>query len=88
MCIPFVGPWPLFQFPNPIQSRQFFDVGISPRQGLYPHIVQHKQNKRSEAYMPQVGFESTIPAFYWRIVHAFDRAAIEIDNKLILGWSN
>jgi hypothetical protein len=49
---------------------------ISPSQGRYLHRGQHKQNKRTETSMPQVGFEPTIPVFERaKIIHALDRAA-------------
>jgi hypothetical protein len=50
---PFVGPWPLFQFLDPVHSQQdSLDGGISPSQGLYLHTEQHKQNKRAHTSMP------------------------------------
>jgi hypothetical protein len=40
---PFVGPWPLFQFLDLFtQSVGLLGRGISPSQGLYLHIGQHK----------------------------------------------
>jgi hypothetical protein len=50
--------------------------GISPSQGRYLHTGQHKQNKRTETSIPQVGFEPTIPVFERaKTVHALDRSA-------------
>jgi hypothetical protein len=37
---PFVGPWPLFQFLDPIQLVGFLGRGISPSQGRYLHTEQ------------------------------------------------
>jgi hypothetical protein len=73
---PFVGPWPLFQFVDPIHRR-----GISPSQGLYLHTEQHEHriNAHDTESMPWVGFEPTIPAFERaKIVHVLDRAATVI----------
>jgi hypothetical protein len=40
---PFVGPWPLFQFLDPIhQSVGLIGRGISLSQGLYLHTGQYK----------------------------------------------
>jgi hypothetical protein len=39
----FVGPWPLFQFLNPIHSRyDSLDGRSAPRKGRYLHTGQHK----------------------------------------------
>jgi hypothetical protein len=77
---PFVRPWPLFQFLDLfIQSVGFFGRGISPSQGRYRHTGQHKQNKRRQTSMPEVGFEPTIQVFEREnTVHALDRAATVI----------
>jgi hypothetical protein len=77
---PFVGPWPLFQFLDPFTQL----VGhrgrrIIPPQGRYLYTGQHKQNKRTQTYMPQVGFEPTIQVFERaKTVHALYRAATVI----------
>jgi hypothetical protein len=43
---------------------------------LSAHTGQHKQNKRTQTSMPQVGFEPTIPVFERaKTAHALDRAA-------------
>jgi hypothetical protein len=83
---PFVGPWPLFQFLDLFtQSVALLGRGISPSQGRYLHIGQHKQNKRIQTSIPQVGFEHTIPVFKWtKTVHALDRAATVIRHVLRL----
>jgi hypothetical protein len=59
---PFVGPWPLFHFLDPI----LLERGISPSQGIYLYIEQHKHRINShntQTSMPWVGFGPTIPAF-------------------------
>jgi hypothetical protein len=38
----FVGPWPIFQFLNPIHSARTPWTVISPWQGIYLHTEQHK----------------------------------------------
>jgi hypothetical protein len=45
------------------QSVGLFGRGISPSQCSYLHTGQHKQNKRTQTSMPQVGFEPMIPVF-------------------------
>jgi hypothetical protein len=51
--------------------------GISPSQGRYLHIEQHKH--RIHAHMPRVGNVPTIPVFERaKTVHALDRAATVI----------
>jgi hypothetical protein len=73
---PFVEPWPLFQFLELFtRSVGLLGRGISSSQGLYLHTRQHKQNKRTQTSMPQVGFEPTIPVFERaKTVHALDPA--------------
>jgi hypothetical protein len=45
---PFVGPWPLFQFLNPIHSRQdFLDAESGRRKAAI-----YTQNKRTQTSMP------------------------------------
>jgi hypothetical protein len=54
-------------------------TGVSPSQGRYLHTGQHKQNKRTQTSMSQMGFQPTIPVFERaKIVHALDRAATVI----------
>jgi hypothetical protein len=82
---PFVGPWPLFQFLDLFtQKIGLLGRGISPSQGRYLHTEQHKQNKRTQTCMSQVGFEPTIPVFEnAKTVHTSDRAATLIGKN----WS-
>jgi hypothetical protein len=79
---PFVGPLSLFQFLDLFtQSVGLLGRGISPSQGRYQHTGQHKQNKRTQTSMPQMGFENTIPVFeVTKTVHVLDRAATVIGN--------
>jgi hypothetical protein len=60
----FVGPWPIFQFSN------LFTIGRTPWTGdqsdtrpLPAHRTRETQNNSTQASMPQVGFEHTIPVF-------------------------
>jgi hypothetical protein len=79
-----VGPWPHFQFLDPIYSRQdsFLGRGISPPQGLYLHTGKHKQNNRTQTSMPPVGFEPTIPVFARaKTVSSLDRVASVIGQE-------
>jgi hypothetical protein len=77
---PFVEPRSLFSF------LIFYTVSRAPWEGDKPvarslpaHTGQHKQNKRTQTFMPQVGFEPTIPVFERvKTVHVLDRAAIMI----------
>jgi hypothetical protein len=71
--------WALAEFSVSLsytQSVRLLGLGIIPSQGRYLHTEQHKQNKRTEASMPSVGFEPMITAFQRaKIDHASDRAA-------------
>jgi hypothetical protein len=68
-----------FSFLIYTQSVGLLGPGISPSQGRCLHAEQHKQNKRTQTSMSQVGFEPTIPVFEWaKTVHALDRAATVI----------
>jgi hypothetical protein len=59
-------------------------MGISQSQGRYPHTGQHKENKRTQTSMPQVGFKPTIPVFARvKPAHALDRAATVIGSILM-----
>jgi hypothetical protein len=54
-------------------------TGISPSQGRYLHIGQHKQNKLTYTSMPQVAFKRTTSVFERaKTVHALDRAVTVI----------
>jgi hypothetical protein len=58
---PFVGPWPLFQFLDPIHNGQDTLDGGSARRKAATYT--QTQNKRTQTSMPRVGFEPMIPAF-------------------------
>jgi hypothetical protein len=78
------GPWMLFFFSFFIytQSVVLLGRGISQPHGRYLHTEQHKQNKRTQASMPRVGFEPMIPVFERaKTVHASDRAATVIGKE-------
>jgi hypothetical protein len=63
------------------QSVGLLGRGMSPSQGRYLHTGQHKQNKRTQTSISQVGFEGTIPVFEQaKTVHVLDRAATVIDK--------
>jgi hypothetical protein len=70
-------------------SLIFYTVGRSPWTGDQPvsrplsiHTGQHKQNKRTQTSMPQVGFEPTIAVLERaKAVYALDRAATVIGLK-------
>jgi hypothetical protein len=70
--------WPLAAFSvlqSYTQSAGLLGRGISPSQGSYLYTGQHKQKKRTPAFIPGVGFEPTIPALKQaKTVHASDRA--------------
>jgi hypothetical protein len=63
-----------------------YTVGRTPWTGDQPlvksrylHTEQHKQNKRTQTSMLEVGFEPTIPASEWaKTVHVLERAATVI----------
>jgi hypothetical protein len=77
---PFVGPWPLFQFLDPIQSAGPFERGSARHKDATCIQKNTKANKRTQISMPLVGFEATIPVFEQaKTVHALDRAVIVID---------
>jgi hypothetical protein len=75
---PFV--WPLLQFRNLLTEWvEFLGRWISPSQGRYLHIEQHKHRINKQTFMPWVGFETTIPTFEQaKTVHALDLTAAVI----------
>jgi hypothetical protein len=71
------GPSSLFQFLNPIHSRQdSLNGGDQPvARPLPTHRTTQTQNKSTQASMPRVGFEPTTPVFKRaKTVRALDRA--------------
>jgi hypothetical protein len=77
---PFVGPWPLFQFLNPIHSRQdSLGGGSARRKALPAHRKTQTQNKRTPTSIPRVGFKPTIPlSERAKTAHALDRVTTVI----------
>jgi hypothetical protein len=77
---PFVVPWPLLQFLNPIHSRSTPWTGNQPvARPLPTHRTTRTQNKRTQTSMPRKGFEPTTPVLERaKTVHALDRAATVI----------
>jgi hypothetical protein len=68
-----------FSFLIYTQSVGLLGRGISPSQGRYLRRTTQAQNKRTQASMPLVGFEPTIPVFErGKMVHALDRTATAI----------
>jgi hypothetical protein len=59
------GPWPIFQFLNPIQSRQDSLDGGSARleTATYTPNSTNTEKTHTQASMPRVGFKPTIPVF-------------------------
>jgi hypothetical protein len=86
---PFVGPWPLFQFfvfYTVVRIPGLADQPVARR--LTAHRMVQTQNKRTQTFMSQVGFESNIPVFERaKTVHALNSAAtVGGNNKsLFLG---
>jgi hypothetical protein len=83
---PFVGPWSLFQFLNPIHSRKdFLDGGSPVARPLPTHRTTEIQNKSTQTSMPRVGFEPTTLVFEReKAFHVLDRAATMIGKFLLL----
>jgi hypothetical protein len=75
-----------FSFLIHTQSVGLLGRGMSPSQGRYLRIEQHKHRKNTQTSMPRVGFELMIQVFErTKTVHALERAATEIGNyKYIL----
>jgi hypothetical protein len=61
--LPFVGPWPLFQFLNPIHSTTPWTGDQSVTMPSPARRTAQTQNKRTQTSMPRVGFELIIPMF-------------------------
>jgi hypothetical protein len=72
---PFVGPWPLFQFRNPIHSRYDPLDGGSANRKASTYTQDSINTEQTHASMPWVAFEPTIPVFERvKTVHALDHA--------------
>jgi hypothetical protein len=75
LCIPLLGLGRFFYFLDILQSLGQLGRGISSSQGRYLHT----QNKRTQASMPPVEFDPTIPVFERaKTVHALESAATVI----------
>jgi hypothetical protein len=73
-----VGLGRFFSFLIHTQTAGLLGRGISPSQGRY----LHKQNKRTQTSMSQVGFEPTIPVFERaKMVDTLDSAATAMGRK-------
>jgi hypothetical protein len=72
-------PWPLFQFLN------LYTVGWTLGRGINPtYRTTQTQNKSTQASMPWVRFEHTIPVFERaKTVHALYRGATVIGNTVV-----
>jgi hypothetical protein len=81
---PFVGPCLLFQFLDFYAVSMTLSTGDQPvARPLHIHRTAQTQNKRTQTYMSQLGFEPTIPAFQWtKMVHALVSAACCIITDL------
>jgi hypothetical protein len=81
---PFVGPWPLFQFLDLLQSQPNSLDGGSARHKAATRTQNRKiQNERTQTSMSQVGLELTIPVFERaKTVHALDGAATVIGTEI------
>jgi hypothetical protein len=77
MAVQPFGPWPLFQFLDPIHSRQTLWTGHQTvARPLPTHRKTQTQNKRTQTSMARVGFEPTTTVFgRAKTVHGLDRAA-------------
>jgi hypothetical protein len=74
---PFVAPWKLFQFLNPIHSRyDSLGRGISPSQDRYLHTEQHKHRIMHTDIHASSGIRTNDPS----VRAALDRTATVMDN--------
>jgi hypothetical protein len=82
----FVGPWPILQYRNLFtEAVGLLGRAISQSHGRYLSKGQHKQNKRTQTSMSQVGFEPTIPAFELaKTVLALECVATVIDLHIAI----
>jgi hypothetical protein len=79
-------PWPLFPILSYTQSVGLLGRRISPSQAAtFTNRTTQAYNKRTQTYMPRVGFESTIPVFERaKTVHVLDRAATVTGTQIYL----
>jgi hypothetical protein len=77
--VPLVGAWPLYQFLDPIHSREDSLDGGSAHCKAATYIQNNTNRINAQTSMPGVRFEPTIPAFEReKTVHALDDAATVI----------
>jgi hypothetical protein len=75
------GPWPIFQFLNPVHSRTIWK---GEQLVTRPLPIHRTQNKRTQTSMPRMGFEPKIPVCELaKSVHALDRVATVIGSESI-----
>jgi hypothetical protein len=79
------GLWPLLQFLNPIHSRyDSLDRG-SARHKAATYTQNNTRNKRTQSFMPRLGFEPTTLVFELeKMVHTLQRAVTVIDHVIIM----
>jgi hypothetical protein len=71
---PFVGPWPLLQFRNHFTQTPWTEDQPVTRP-LPTHGTTQTQNKRTQTYLPRLGFESTTAVYEQaKIIRALDCA--------------
>jgi hypothetical protein len=72
-----VGPWPILQFRNPIYYRQdSLDVGSARRKRLLS--IHRIQNKRTQTFIPRVGFESRAKAVHVSAITASEIGKLSV----------
>jgi hypothetical protein len=81
---PFVGPWPLFSFFIFSVGRTPWTVDQPVARSLLAHRTAETQNKSTQTFVPQVGFEPTVPVFELaKTVDILNRAATVIGETII-----
>jgi hypothetical protein len=69
--------WQLFEFLNPYTVDRTHWTGDQPVARPLPTHKTQTQNKRTQTFIPRVGFEPSIPVFERvKLVHASDHAAM------------
>jgi hypothetical protein len=80
---PFVGPWPLFQFLNPIHSRDDFLGGGSARRKAAAFTQNNTKTKETHRDVHALsGIRTQNPSVRAKTVHTLDRAATEIGGAI------
>jgi hypothetical protein len=80
---PGVGPWPIFQFLNPVHSRQdSLEGGSAHRKAITYTQDNTNTNEYTQTCTPRVGSELTTPVFErGKTVDALDRSATVIGTR-------